>query len=161
MTRTLVAGVGNIFFGDDGFGVEIARRLAGDALPAGTTVADYGIRGVHLAYDLLAPIERLIVADCVSRGGAPGTIYLLEPELDPAAEVTDLDGAHGMRLPAVFAAVRAMGGRLPAIRIIGCEPADLGPRIGLSQVVAGALATALDLVRDVISNPKETPCARM
>ncbi|MDB4961908.1 MAG: Hydrogenase maturation protease [Myxococcales bacterium] len=162
MTRTLVAGIGNIFFGDDGFGVEVARRLAGTALPEGTRVADYGIRGVHLAYDLLETIDCLIVADCVPRGGEPGTLYLIEPDvddLDALGSPRDLDDAHGMQLPAVFASVRTLGGRLPPIRIVGCEPADTSPHIGLSPAIEGALAGALEMIRDVIARPppRENP----
>ncbi len=78
--RTLVAGVGNIFFGDDGFGVEVARRLTECELPEGVTVADYGIRGMHLAYDLSNGFDRAILIDAAPRGGTPGTVYVLEPE---------------------------------------------------------------------------------
>jgi hydrogenase maturation protease len=159
MTHTLIAGVGNIFFGDDGFGVEVARRLAGSTLPADTRVADYGIRGVHLAYDLLGPIDRLVIVDCVPRGGEPGTLYLIEPELEDleaATSTIELDDAHGMQLPAVFASVRTLGGRLPQIRIVGCEPADTSPHIGLSPAIEGALAGALELIRDVIARPPPT-----
>ncbi len=81
MTRTLVAGIGNIFLSDDGFGVEVARRLATAPLPAGVTVTDYGIRGMHLAYDLASGFDAAILVDATSRGGAPGTIYVIEPDL--------------------------------------------------------------------------------
>jgi hydrogenase maturation protease len=153
MSRTLVAGVGNIFFGDDGFGVEVARRLSASSLPEGTRVVDYGIRGVHLAYDLLAGFELVIIADCVPRGGVPGTLYLIEPDLDA---VCDFDDAHGMQLPAVFASVRTLGGRLPPIRIVGCEPANTSPHIGLSPAIHGALAGALQMIHHAIARPPPT-----
>ncbi len=84
--RTLVAGVGNIFFGDDGFGVEVAKRLAERELPDGVTVADYGISGMHLAYDLCDGYDRAILIDATPRGGTPGTVYVLEPELPAEAD---------------------------------------------------------------------------
>src|SRR6267378_249970 len=79
--RILVAGVGNIFLGDDGFGVDVARRLARAPMPENVTVADYGIRGVHLAYQLLDEFELVVIVDAVSRGGMPGTLYVIEPEV--------------------------------------------------------------------------------
>lgn len=78
--RTLVAGVGNIFLGDDGFGVEVARRLAAEPLPEQVEVADIGVRGVHLAYQLLDGYDTLVLVDATTRGGAPGTLYLIEPD---------------------------------------------------------------------------------
>jgi hydrogenase maturation protease len=81
--RTLIAGIGNIFLGDDGFGVEVASRLAGADLPDGVKVVDYGIRGMHLAYDLANGFELAILIDATARGGAPGTIYVIEPDLGP------------------------------------------------------------------------------
>ncbi len=143
---TLIAGVGNIFFGDDGFGVEVIRRLAASP-PEDATVVDFGIRGVHLAYELLARHDLVVIADCMARGEAPGTLYVLDPDVDAPPAVDD---AHGMHLPAVFASVRAMGGALPRIPIGRCEPATTEPQLGLSEVVQRALPAALDLVRDTI-----------
>jgi hydrogenase maturation protease len=82
--QTLIAGIGNIFLGDDGFGVEVATRLAGADLPGGVKVVDYGIRGMHLAYDLSSGYDAAILVDATARGGEPGTIYVIEPELGPA-----------------------------------------------------------------------------
>ena len=146
MTRALVAGVGNVFFGDDGFGVEVARRLA-QSPPSDAMVVDFGIRGVHLAYEMLGPHDLVVIADCMARGEAPGTLYVLDPDLEQPQGAAD---AHSMHLPAVFASVRAMGGTLPRIRIIGCEPATTEPQLGLSDVVMRALPAAVDLVRSVI-----------
>jgi hydrogenase maturation protease len=149
VTPVLVAGAGNIFRGDDGFGVEVARRLGRQRLPAGVTVQDYGIRGLHLAYALLEPIGLLIVADAVSRGEAPGTLYLIEPV---TGDVSDAEAdPHGMSLPAVFASVRALGGRLPRVLIVGCEPAELGETMGLSGPVECAVAPAVQMIHDHVS----------
>ena len=81
--RVLVAGIGNIFLGDDGFGVEVADRLAGRTLPDGVQVADFGIRGVHLAYELLDGYDALVLVDAVPMGEPPGTVAIIEPELEP------------------------------------------------------------------------------
>lgn len=143
----LVAGIGNIFLGDDGFGVEAARRLANESLPAGVEVVDFGIRGVHLAFRLLEPINLLIILDAVGRGEAPGTLYLIEPAFDGPAPVAD---AHGMDLASVFTSVRSMGGQLPPIRIVGCEPLSVGEGIGLSPQVESGIEPALVLVRKLL-----------
>lgn len=159
MTRALIAGIGNIFFGDDGFGVEVARRLA-VAPPPDSRVGDFGIRAIHLAFELLDPVELCIVADCMPRGGAPGSLYLLEPELDAVdGSVAD---AHGMNLPVVFAAVRDLGGRMPRTFVIGCEPAHTDAALGLSPSVAAAVPAALDMIREVVAgqlaaHPSEDP----
>lgn len=152
MTPVLVAGVGNLFFGDDAFGVEVARRLAVEPPPA-ARVLDIGIRAVHLAYELLAPHALCIVIDCARRGGAPGTLYVIEPEADPPAG--GIASAHGMNLPVVFSTVRELGGHLPRTLIVGCEPADLEPGIGLSPEVARAVPEAVELVRELITTHHE------
>ena len=119
----LVAGVGNLFFGDDGFGVEVAQRLAAEP-PRGARVTDFGIRSIHLAYELLEPFELCIVADCMRRGGAPGTLYVVEPDVEEIA--SDIGDVHSMNLSVVFSAVRALGGALPKMLVVGCEPAEIG-----------------------------------
>lgn len=149
MTRVLVAGVGNVFFGDDAFGVEVARGLAA-APPADAKVSDFGIRARHLAFELLEPFELCVVADCMPRGGAPGTLYVVEP--DPAGAHGSLADAHAMNLETVFAAVRELGGRLPYTIIVGCEPATIDPGMGLSPAVAGAVPAAIQLIRDLITS---------
>src|ERR1700733_12489801 len=91
--KLLIAGVGNIFLGDDGFGVEVAKRLAAAGLPDWAPVGDYGIRGMHLAYDLANGYTSAILIDATARGGAPGTIYVIEPDLNPPpADVAGTDG---------------------------------------------------------------------
>ena len=153
--RVLVAGVGNVFFGDDGFGVEVARRHAAERLPDEVEVADYGIRGIHLAYRLLERPDLLVVADALPRGEAPGTVYVVEPDLAAGPDEAAAD-AHGMSLPAVFAAVRAMGGALPRVRIVGCEPADVGEGMGLSPAVAAVADGAVSLLRGLVEAELKT-----
>ncbi len=168
--RTLIAGVGNIFFGDDGFGVEVARRLAGQDLPAGVTVADYGIAGMHLAYDLCDGYDRAILIDATPRGGEPGTVYVIEPERQAQPPVALFDG-HGMQPDVVLGMIATLGGEngshgdeagsrdgeagIPgreALRllIVGCEPASSGPGIGLSEPVAAAVDDAVTVVLELI-----------
>ena len=148
MTAVLVAGAGNIFRADDGFGVAVAARLGRSPLPPGVTVQDYGIRGLHLAYALLEPVGLLIVADAVSRGEAPGTLFVIEPDENGDSELAD---PHGMSLPAVFASVTALGGTLPRVLIVGCEPAELGEGIGLSAVVERAVGPAVELIQEILA----------
>ncbi len=149
MTRALVAGVGNIFFGDDGFANEVIRRLLADgAVPPEVQVHDFGVSTLHLTYELLNPIELLIVVDAIQRGDPPGTVSLIEPDLD--VEASPACEAHAMDLGAVFAAVRAMGGTLPRTRIVACEVAELDDRIGLSEPVLSAVDRALELVGDIL-----------
>lgn len=145
--RVLVAGVGNVFFRDDGFGVAVARALASPPPPPGVVVRDFGIRGLHLAYELLVPPGLLLVVDAVPHGAEPGAVCLLEPDTAASAAAGD---AHGMDLPSVFATVRAMGGRLPRVLLIGCEPADIGEGMGLSPAVERAVPAAAALARRVI-----------
>lgn len=152
----LVAGVGNIFLHDDGFGPEVARRLAADAGRAapGVLAVDYGIRGMHLAYDLLAGVDVLVLVDTVPPASpeatAPGSIRVLRVRRE------DLDGAaaldpHGMDPVAVLGRLRSLGGELPATYVVGCVPADVSEGIGLSAAVAGAVPEAMDAVVDLIS----------
>ncbi|HZB60720.1 MAG TPA: hydrogenase maturation protease [Actinomycetota bacterium] len=159
--RVLVAGVGNVFLGDDGFGVEVARRLAGETLagetlPGWVRVGDFGIRGVHLAYELLEGYEAAILVDASPRGEAPGTVYVIEPDLDgePDPAVEDGTGglvdAHGMEPDAVFALLKALGGDIPKLLVVGCEPAEVSERMGLSPPVAGAVDQAMAVVRELI-----------
>jgi hydrogenase maturation protease len=146
----LVAGVGNIFFGDDGFGPAVARALAREPR-AGTKVEDFGIRGLHLAYELLAGYERAILIDAAARGGAPGTLYVIEP--DPQSAPAGAPDAHGMDLSNVFAFARALGGELPPVVLVGCEPAAAACGIGLSPEVESAVEPAVRLVRRLIEEP--------
>ncbi len=160
MTKVLVAGIGNIFLSDDAFGVEVVRRLATKPIPDGVTVSDFGIRGIHLAYELLEGYDRLILIDALSRGGAPGTIYILEPDQVGASGA--IPDAHGMEPMAVFAYLASIGGAPVPTVILGCEPETLDEDIGLSPTVEGAVdgavAIALDLIHDaVVASPVAAP----
>ena len=146
----LVAGVGNIFFGDDGFGPHVAQALARDAHP-GVSVEDYGIRGLHLAYDLLSGYERAIIVDAVPRGGAPGTLYVIDPVVDVAGVTAD---AHRMDIGSVLAFVRTLGGVAPPITIVGCEPECVEPGLGVSDAVSQAIPMAAELVRRLIDQER-------
>lgn len=148
MKRILVAGAGNIFMGDDGFGVEVATRLTREPLPDGVHVEDFGIRGVHLAYTLLDGYDVLILVDAVPRGDEPGTVYVIAPDLDApvAPEVMD---AHDLAPEAVLALLGRLGGHLDACYVVGCEPSGT-EGIGLSEPVAAAVDTAVARVRALI-----------
>lgn len=148
--RTLVAGVGNIFLGDDGFGVEVARRLSGDHFPDDVRVTDYGIRGVHLAYDLLEGYQTTILLDATPRGGTPGTVYVIEPDLEsiPAGVLMD---AHSLDPATVFGMLKALGGTPEHVLVVGCEPVSVEDGIGLSEPVELAVDEAVRVVRDLIA----------
>ena len=120
--RILVAGIGNIFLGDDGFGSEVVRAAALPSDDPGIRVVDYGIRGTHLAYDLLEEWDTLVLVDAVPSRGSPGTLHVFQADHDddPASESAGLD-AHGMDPAAVFAGLRALGGAPPYTVVVGCE----------------------------------------
>jgi hydrogenase maturation protease len=142
--KILVAGVGNIFFGDDGFGPEVLRRLRSRPLPEGVSAVDFGIRGLDLAFSLCDGYDALILVDAAPRGGAPGTLYVIEPEGVPALET------HGLR-PEV---IRTLGGSVSRLRLVACEPGRLTefdePTMGLSDPVAAAIDPAVALVGELI-----------
>jgi hydrogenase maturation protease len=149
MSRVLIAGIGNVFLGDDGFGCEVARHLLASPLP-GAQVVDFGIRGLHLAFTLLEPFEKVVVIDTVRTGQPPGTLSLIAPSTD----TTDVEpDAHGMHLPAVIANVRMLGGRLPPIILLGCEPLRLEEGMGLSPPVAASVAAAVRWARELSLPP--------
>jgi len=154
--RTLVAGVGNIFLSDDGFGVEVVRRMAGDTFPDGVKVADFGIRGVHLAYELLEGYQTTILVDATQRGGAPGTVYVIEPDLEsiPAGVVMD---AHSLDPATVFGMLRALGGSPQDVLVVGCEPATVDDGMGLSDVVERAVDEAVRIVRELVAERHDEP----
>jgi len=144
----LVAGIGNLFNSDDGFGPEVVRRLGGRA-GEHVRVVDYGIRGMHLAYDLLAGYDTLVIVDAVPRGGAPGDVVVLEVGAEDLGE-GDFD-AHGMEPTAMLASLGSLGGRLPPrTYVVGCEPLDTDEGIGLSAPVAAAVDRAVELVERLL-----------
>jgi hydrogenase maturation protease len=160
--RTLVACLGNIFLSDDGFGVEVARRLAREELPDGTTVTDYGIRGMHLAYDLAQGWDATILVDAVQRGGEPGTVYLIEPEPRPPADgggsspgLTEsmLFDPHGMQPDVMLGLTGTLGAEAGRVLVVGCEPASVAEGMGLSEPVAAAVEEAARMVMDLVRDP--------
>jgi hydrogenase maturation protease len=156
--RVLIACIGNIFLGDDGFGTEVARRLAGRSLPPGVIVKDFGIRGLDLTYALLDPYDLVILVDACPRGGEPGTVYVVEPgQIEPDTRV-QLD-AHAMNPMQVLRAVQSMGGVPGRILIVGCEPADIGSdeegRMGLSDPVQAAIDEAIAVIYRLVSETLE------
>jgi hydrogenase maturation protease len=150
--RVLVAGIGNIFLGDDGFGTEVARALAAEDLPDWVRLADYGISGMHLAYDLCDGYDRAILIDATPRGGPPGTVYVLEHEQPAEADQADasLFNAHGMQPDVVLGMLGMLGGTTTQTLIVGCEPEASGPGIGLSAPVAAAVEDAVRKVLELI-----------
>ncbi|MFE7183170.1 hydrogenase maturation protease [Streptomyces erythrochromogenes] len=165
--KVLVAGIGNVFLGDDGFGVETVRALSAHHLPDGVEVVDFGVRGVHLAYQLLDGYDTLVLVDATARGGAPGTLYLIEAE--PQAEAGGgtqgagpgegpvLDGHHMSpdTVLALLGALCAGTGATPPRRtlVLGCEPACIEEGIGLSAPVAAAVPQAVRMALDLLDRP--------
>lgn len=156
LPRILVAGIGNIFLGDDAFGVEVAQRMSMRKLPENVRVVDFGIRGLDLAYALLDGYDVTIMVDACPRGDAAGTLYVVEPELD---ELNPTDGtapvveAHSMNPVNVLRMAKAMGGTLNRVLLVGCEPATLGPeegQMGLSEPIAAAVNDAVTLIEELI-----------
>ena len=155
--RILIAGIGNIFLGDDAFGSEVARRIVGRRLPDGVRVVDFGIRGLDLAYALLDDLDATIMVDAVPRGGPPGSLYVIEPDPveagdlplgDPVVEGHSMDPVRVLRMAA------AMGGRPGRVLVVGCEPATLGsdedPAMGLSPSVESAVDEAVRLIESLV-----------
>ena len=179
--RTLVACLGNIFLGDDGFGVEVAKRFAGQELPEGVRVTDYGIRGMHLAYDLAEGFDTTILVDAMQRGDEPGTVYVIEPQ--PAqrpvggdapgggtggsggtggtggGEAADgsplaamsLFDAHGMQPEVVLDMAGTLGAEAGRVLVVGCEPMSMEEGIGLSPPVAAAVDEAVRVVTRLVT----------
>jgi len=152
--RILVAGIGNVFLGDDGFGVEVLARLMLNPIPDDVEIADFGIRGFDLAYALMDGFQTAVLVDALPRGGAPGTVYLFEPDVDSLHSEGPFD-SHGMNPVEVLRMVRDLGGRPPRVLIVGCEPEDFGPenvgRMGLSETVGAAIDEAVEVVERLLS----------
>jgi hydrogenase maturation protease len=155
--KVLVAGIGNVFRSDDGFGVEVVRALRGRTLPADVEVVDVGVRGMHLAFQLLDGYRALVIVDAVRRGDVPGTVCTLEHHLDAPPGAAAFD-AHGMDPQSVLdqldALAASMGIARPVERVfvVGCEPARLDDGIGLSPPVAAAVETAAGTVTDLVTS---------
>ena len=151
--RVLVAGIGNVFLGDDGFGVRLAERLAAEGLPEGVQVRDFGIRGLDLSFAMQDGYDAVVMLDATPRGQAPGTLYVIEVDPDEGEPSVD---AHGMDPLAVIALVRACGQTPPPTLVVGCEPgATVDPAAEeivdvLSAPVQAALGPAVALVRSLL-----------
>jgi hydrogenase maturation protease len=152
--KVLIACVGNIFLGDDGFGVEVAQSLSKRQLPEGVSVKDYGIRGFDLAYALLDPWDLVIMVDALSRGEAAGTLYVIEPELNRPASADTAVNPHGMDPVRVLSLAASMGTISAQVLVVGCEPNDFGDelegRMGLSSPIQGVVETASDMILDLV-----------
>jgi hydrogenase maturation protease len=145
----LVAGIGNIFFGDDGFGVEVANRLK--ALPPrrGVRVVEFGIRSLHLAYELLDGYDTLVLIDTISIGDdPPGTLAVVEP--DRSSSDSPAIDAHTMNPEAVLGMLDSLGGEIRRVLVVGCQPAVISETIGLSSPVAGAVEQAVRMVDELL-----------
>ncbi len=153
--RVLVAGIGNVFLADDGFGVEVARLLGQRELPAGVKVADFGIRGMDLAYELQEDYDAAILVDAVPRGGEPGTLYVIEPD---AAQAEGMLDAHSMDPVRVLGLAKVLGSVPPRVLVVGCEPAvhmtqdDEELLVELSPAVKAATLEAVALVESVLAD---------
>lgn len=153
--RVLIAGIGNIFLGDDAFGVEVAQRLAQRTLPGEVRVVDFGIRGLDLAYALLDGYEAVILVDAVPLGGQPGAVYVLEPETGAVSDAVNgpLMEAHDMNPAKVLQLVAALGGEVGRLLLVGCEPTTSANaedmQLGLSDAVRAAVDEAVPLVEDL------------
>jgi hydrogenase maturation protease len=152
----LIAGIGNIFLGDDAFGVEVVQRLGIRNLPERVKAIDFGIRGLDLAYALLDGSDVTILVDACPRGGRPGSLYLIEPDLNaldgPEAEQASVD-AHSMNPMNVIRMAKSMGGELKRILLVGCEPATWGPEEGqmaLSETVATVVDKAVRMIESLV-----------
>ena len=152
--RILAAGIGNIFFGDDAFGCEVAGRLSQRKLPPEVTLVDFGIRGFDLADALSEDYELSILIDATRRGGAPGTLYVIEVDLNEVETETSSLDTHAMNPLSVLALVKSMGRRPGRILIVGCEPSPILEQedSGLSEPVAAMVDKAVELVESLITN---------
>jgi len=158
-SRVLIAGIGNIFLGDDAFGVEVVQRLARRELPDQVRVVDFGIRGLDLTYALLEEFEAVILVDATPRGGRPGTLYVIEPEREAAPlnpEAADLMiETHSMDPVKVLRLVAALGGRVERLLLVGCEPTPAGAEeemaLGMSEPVRAAVDEAVGLIESLVA----------
>jgi hydrogenase maturation protease len=152
--RVLIAGVGNIFRSDDGFGSAVANVLLQRPVPDGVRVVDYGIRGVHLAFDLTDDVRTLILLDTVPDAGPPGTVVV--KEIDPSEYGSATFDAHSMDPNTVLQSVATLGDSMPRTVVIGCQPASLEDGIGLSSVVEEAVPAAADTALELARRELDT-----
>jgi hydrogenase maturation protease len=156
-----VAGLGNIFLGDDAFGVEVLKRLSKMPMPEAVRVLDIGIRSVHLAYELVeGGYDTVILIDSVSNGGDPGTLYVLVPEHGGGLEAPEVADGHTIQPHHVLALVRRLGGSVRRMLIVGCEPSRIDEEPGMSPPVAAAVDDAIPLVLRLIESSTVDAVAR-
>ena len=148
--RILVAGIGNIFLGDDGFGSEVVRNAEIPQDDPRIRVIDYGVRGMHLAYDLLEEWDTLVLVDAVPSRGNPGTLHVFQADCESDCTASGLDG-HSMDPAAVFASLRALGGSPPYTVVVGCEAGSVEEGIGLTEPVARAVPRAARAVQEIVA----------
>ena len=148
--RILVAGIGNIFLGDDGFGSEVVRHAEIPQDDAGVRVVDYGIRGMHLAYDLLEDWDTLVLVDAVPNRGHPGALHVFQADHETGPGTMGLDG-HSMDPEKVFASLRALGGTPPYTVVVGCEAGSVEEGMGLTEPVAQAVPRAVRAVEEIVA----------
>ncbi len=153
--RILVAGIGNIFMGDDAFGVHVAQTLATRAMPEEVRVVDFGIRGFDLAYAILDGYDATIMVDAIQRGDKPGTLYMIEPDIEDLGELeTQMIETHGMHPVKVLNLVKAMGGQPERLYLMACEPETFGPEdegyMGLSEPVQLAVGEAVRMIESLV-----------
>jgi hydrogenase maturation protease len=152
--KILVAGIGNAWMGDDGFGAEVVKRLGEVELPRGVAVMDFGTGGLNLAYEVMRGYDALLILDISEQGGTPGTLYVIEADVDSVeAGIEDGDtlNPHGMDPKTMLRFVKSIGAWPGKVVVIACEPqtvAEIG--FQLSESVAGALEPAVKLVLDTI-----------
>jgi len=153
--RIFVVGVGNIFLGDDGFGVEVVTRMKRRPTPDAVRVEDYGIRGVHLAYELLeGSYDLVILIDALDLGEEPGIISVFEPELDNDADV--LPDAHDLDPASVMGLLAGLGGSVGRMLVVGCQPSTTGEQMGLSAPVEAAVDEAIRVVDELVQEQLST-----
>jgi hydrogenase maturation protease len=156
VTSILVACVGNIFNGDDAFGVEVARRLVRAKLANGVRVIDFGIRGIDLTYALMDGYDVIILVDAAQRGEAPGTVSIVEPEQVDADNASSEDlslSPHELDPAKVLRLASVLGGNCRRVLLVACEPLALGGEegvMGLSAPVAAAVGVAAEAVEELI-----------
>jgi len=154
--RILVAGIGNIFLGDDAFGVEVVHKLIGSDLPEGVDVVDFGIRGYDLAYAIMDGYAATILVDTVSKGNPPGTLYVIEPDTEELAKLQkELPNGHNLGPVHVLHLVQSLGGQIAGLYLVGCEPAVLESedgQMGLSEPVQAAVPQAVEMIRRLVND---------
>jgi hydrogenase maturation protease len=154
--QILVAGIGNIFLGDDAFGVEVARQLLQHPLPEGVCVVDFGIRSWDLAYAIMDRHDTIILVDATARGQDPGTVYLIEPDLNEIKNLeAEVVNAHSLSPVKVLQMVQSLGGQHGRLYLVGCEPAVLeteNGELGLSATVQAAVPKAIELIQSLLAD---------